>query len=91
MYSEILITTGTYTDEESRLFEEAVTSRHIVRNEFILQKGQVAKSLYFLLSGSIYQYEQVSELDRNIIDLHVENVFWKYLYSDTPGSLSVCH
>ena len=88
MYSEILITTGTYTDEESRLFEEAVTSRHVARNEFILQKGQVAKSLYFLLSGSIYQYEQVSELDRNIIDLHIENEWflnYQSLISQRPS------
>lgn len=81
MYSEILGATGTYTDEESRLFEEALTSRHVARNEFILHKGQVAQSMYYLLSGSVYQYERVSELDRNIIDLHIENEWFLNYHS----------
>jgi CRP-like cAMP-binding protein len=73
MYSQILRTTGTYTDEEVRLFEDAVSTRYVPRNEFVLRKGQMARSMYYLLSGCISQYEQVSELDRNIIDLRVQN------------------
>jgi CRP-like cAMP-binding protein len=99
MYSEILRTTGTYTDDEARLFEEAVTARHIARDEFLLHKGQVAKSLYYLLSGSVYQYEQVSELDRNIIDLRIQNEwFFDYqsLISQRPSEIYIqafsdCH
>jgi CRP-like cAMP-binding protein len=99
MYSEILRATGTYTDEEERLFEEAVRARHINRNEVILHKGQVAKSLYYLLSGSVYQYERVSELDRNIIDLRVQNEwFFNYhsLISQRPSETFIqaftdCH
>jgi CRP-like cAMP-binding protein len=92
MYSEILRTTGTYSDEEVKLFEEAVSERHISRNEVILHKGQVAKSIYYLLSGSVYQYEQASELDRNIIDLRVENEwFFDYqsLIAQRPSELYI--
>ncbi|WP_026632198.1 Crp/Fnr family transcriptional regulator [Dyadobacter alkalitolerans] len=88
MYSEILRATGTYTDEEERLFEEAVMARHINQNEVILQTGQVSKSIYYLLRGSVYQYEQVSELDRNIIDLRVQDEwFFDYqsLISQRPS------
>lgn len=92
MYSEILRATGTYTDGEVRLFEEAVTSRHITRNEFILHKGQVSKSIYYLLSGSVYQYEQVSEFDRNVIDLRVENEWifdYQSLISQRPSEIYI--
>ena len=99
MYSEILRATGTYTDEEERLFEEAVMARQINRNEVILHKGEVAKSLYYLLSGAVYQYEQVSQMDRNIIDLRVQNEwFFDYqsLISQHPSetyiqAFSDCH
>lgn len=92
MYSEILRATGTYTDEEVWLFEEAVIMRHVARNEFLLQKGQVTKSMYYLLSGSIYQYRQGSELDRNIIDLRVQSewVFdYQSLISQRPSEIYV--
>ncbi|MCE7063851.1 Crp/Fnr family transcriptional regulator [Dyadobacter sp. CY326] len=88
MYSEILRATGIYTDEEVRLFEEAASVRQVARNEFILTKGQVAKSLNYLLSGSICHYECVTELDRNIIDLRIQNEwFFNYqsLISQRPS------
>jgi CRP-like cAMP-binding protein len=92
MYAEILYATGNYRDEEVRFFEDAVSTRHVARNEFVLQKGQVTKSMYYLLSGSIYQYEQVSELDRNIIDLRVQNEwFFDYqsLISQKPSEINI--
>ncbi|WP_439581648.1 Crp/Fnr family transcriptional regulator [Dyadobacter bucti] len=88
MYSEILRATGTYTDAEVALFEEAVATRHVNRNEVILHKGQVSQSIYYLLSGSVYQYEQVFELDQKIIDLRVQNEwFFDYqsLISQRPS------
>ena len=99
MYSEILRATGTYTDAEVKLFEEAVTARRLNRNEVILHKGQVSKSIYYLLSGSVYQYEQVFELDRKIIDLRVQNEwFFDYqsLISQRPSetyiqAFTYCH
>jgi CRP-like cAMP-binding protein len=92
MYSEILRETGTYTDEEVMLFEEAVRSQHVARSAFLLHKGHVAKSMYYLLSGSIYQYEQVSGFDRNIIDLHIQNEwFFNYqsLISQRPSEFYI--
>jgi CRP-like cAMP-binding protein len=93
MFSGLLRATGTYTDEEFRLFEEAVRTRHVARNEFILHKGQVAKSMYYLLSGSVYQYEQVSEeLDRNMIDLHIQNEWflnYQSLISQRPSEIYI--
>ena len=99
MYSEILLTTGTYSNEEITLFEEVIKSRHVARNEFLLQKGQVTKSMYYLLSGSIYQYEQVSELDQNIIDLHIRGEWllnYQSLISQRPSETYIqtftdCH
>jgi CRP-like cAMP-binding protein len=92
MYSEILRATGTYTDDEVKLFEEAVTARVVPQNEFILRSGEVAQSMYYLLSGAIYQYELSPEQDRNIIDLRIQNEwFFDYqgLISQRPSEIYI--
>lgn len=71
MFSDILRTTGSYTDEEVRVFENAVTTRHVVKDETLLRAGQVAKTIHYLLSGSAYQYNAPPGSAPNIIDLHM--------------------
>jgi len=71
MYSEILRATGNYHDEEVRLFAERVRLHQVCKNALILEKGQTARSLYYLLEGAIQQYEIVSDSGPNVIDLHM--------------------
>jgi CRP-like cAMP-binding protein len=39
----------------------------------LLGQGEVSKSVFFNLKGSIYQYVSHPEIDYTIIDLHIEN------------------
>lgn len=71
MYAEILTSTGQYNDFEIGLFEKQVRVRRIGKRERVLEKGQIAKSLYYLLDGSVFQFEPVDELGQNVIDLHI--------------------
>lgn len=91
MYSEILRSTGNYTDEDVRLFERAVQLRRVDKHALLLRKGEVAKSIYYLLNGSAYQYRPVKDAEHNIIDLHIENEwFLNYESLITQRPSEVC-
>lgn len=71
MYAEILRATGNYLDDEVRLFEKEVTVREVQKRELLLRKGEVARSVYYLLEGAVRQYDILSEEELNVIDLHI--------------------
>lgn len=71
MYAEILRATGTYTDNEVLLFERAAKVRQVAKQELLLRKGDVARSIYYLLEGAVEQYEMASEFEHHVIDLHI--------------------
>ena len=89
--SDILHTTGHYTEEEIRLFEASVTQRKFAENEILLHQGQVCKSIYFLLQGSAYQYRQLPDANQ-VVDLHVGGEWftnYQSLIPQTPSELTV--
>ncbi|SDF90601.1 cAMP-binding domain of CRP or a regulatory subunit of cAMP-dependent protein kinases [Dyadobacter soli] len=76
MYADILRSTGSYLDEEAALFEKVITVREIGKNEFLLRKGEMTRSIYYLLNGAVQQYDIVADTDHNVaghnvIDLHI--------------------
>ena len=46
--------------------------RKLVQNEILLHEGEICKSVYYIQSGSFIQY-QTEEINKRIIDLHIEN------------------
>lgn len=92
MYSEILNTTGNYSQEELRLFERAAWVRKVLKQEMILPKGQVASSVYYLLEGSVMQYETVPDSVHQIIDLHMAGEWflnYESLITQRPSRVSI--
>lgn len=92
MYAEILSATGHYSDDELRLFTEQVRMRQISKNALILEKGQTARSLYYLLEGSVQQYEPDSGSGHNVIDLHMaDEWFFDYesLIAQRPSKVCI--
>lgn len=71
MYAGILRATGSYQDSEVALFEKVITMREIGKNEFLLQKGDVARSVYYLLEGAVQQYDVAADSEHNVVDLHI--------------------
>ncbi|MDI9311498.1 MAG: Crp/Fnr family transcriptional regulator [Limnohabitans sp.] len=63
---------GTFSLQEIEQIFEYCTFRKVTKNEILLKEGEICKSLYFLLSGAIYQY-RVNDIDENAINLHTEN------------------
>ena len=88
MFSEVLNATGNYSEKDIILFEREVKFRRVHKDEVLLTNGEVAKSIFFILKGAIYQYSLKSAIEYNIIDLHVENEWLlnhKSFVSQTPS------
>lgn len=64
---------GRYSEKELLLLEDALEFRTLQKEEILLHKGDVCASLCFIISGAVYQYQIDSELNKNVIDLHVSN------------------
>jgi len=67
---EILSHVGQFSDNEVLLFEEHIVHRSFHKNEALLHVGEICKSVYFILSGSFYQFHS-DGLTETIIDLHL--------------------
>jgi CRP-like cAMP-binding protein len=67
---ELLNTLGPFTTEEVRLFESMLIPKTLRKQEMVLDKGEVCRSVYFIVSGSFVQY-QAGEITDTIIDLHL--------------------
>lgn len=92
MYSEILRTTGNYRDDEVMLFESEARIRQVGRQALLLEKGQVARSLYYLLEGSVQQYEIASESESRVLDLHLAGEWflnYESLIGQTPSRVFI--
>lgn len=91
MISEILHTTGSYTDWEVSVFEKVVKIIQIQKGETLLNEGDVARSLYYLVEGAVYQFRRGEEA-LQIIDLHSkDNWFFNYssFVTQQPSQLSI--
>lgn len=91
MISEILHMTGNYMDWEVSLFEKAIKIFPIQKGQKILNEGEVASSLYYLVQGAAYQFRS-SEEALHIIDLHTQgNWFFNYssFVSRQPSQVSI--
>lgn len=89
MFSEALISTGYYSDQEILFFEKEARLRTVEKSEVLLNPGEVAKSVYFVLTGAIYQYNFKQNGEINIIDLHAEKdwlLSHRSFVSQTPSN-----
>ncbi|MBY8962841.1 Crp/Fnr family transcriptional regulator [Flavobacterium sp. D11R37] len=75
-YKKILNSIGQFSDLDIQLFKEFISYKSFKKNEILLEQGEICKSIYFVLSGSFYQY-QMKDISEVIIDLHLSNE-WIY-------------
>ena len=67
--SEILKTIGTFSKNDLNLFEQELRHKKIKEDDLLLKKGKLCTSIYFLESGSFYEYK-VNDSNKTIIDLY---------------------
>src|SRR5215213_9166312 len=68
----ILASIGQFSFFDLELFENHTTQKCFNKNDVILKEGEVCQSLYFIQSGSFFQF-QIKDIDEVIIDLHLES------------------
>lgn len=69
MVTDILARLGTFSRADTDLFEQTVTHRTVTKGELLLCEGEVCRSTYYVLSGSLYQFSE-GDGEQSIIDLH---------------------
>ncbi|WP_106793495.1 Crp/Fnr family transcriptional regulator [Aquimarina sp. Aq78] len=89
---ELLKRAGEFSEKESLLLRQELQYRKLEKDDFLLKKGDTCSSVYFVISGSLYQYNIDSDLDKNFIDLYVSNdwvISHKSFTSRTPSKYSI--
>lgn len=64
---------GRFSEKEIVLLKKEFQYRTVKKNSVLLDKGTICSSLCFIVSGSFYQYYIDSDLNKNIIDLYIDN------------------
>ncbi|WP_316847755.1 cyclic nucleotide-binding domain-containing protein [Pedobacter psychrodurus] len=67
---EILNSVGQFSASDVLLFEEHIVQRSFHKNDILLPEGEICKSVYFILSGSFFQFHS-DGITETIIDLHL--------------------
>jgi CRP-like cAMP-binding protein len=87
----ILASIGKFSFFDLELFENHTTQNCFDKNDVILKEDEVCKSLYFIQSGSFFQF-QIKDIDEVIIDLHLEGE-WMFnhqsLTEQTPSKTTI--
>lgn len=91
MSTEILTTVGQFSTADITLFEKYSTKKTLNKNDNLLKQGEICRSVFYILSGSCYQY-QGAEPTESIIDLHLEKE-WMFnqdsLVGQSPSTTTI--
>ena len=63
---------GRFETADIALAETLIPLRQLKKNETLLAEGTVCQSVFFLVSGAVYQYS-MHDIDENVIDLYLAN------------------
>lgn len=61
-----------FSESDYKLVQNELKYRKLSKNEILLDKGEICKSIYYIQSGSFIQYH-IKEIEKQIIDLHIKN------------------
>lgn len=82
---EILASVGTFSSRDLLLFEEKALRKIVQKNDAVLSRGEICQSVYFILSGSFFQFLSDHETEK-IIDLHLPNE-WMFNHPSLIGQI----
>jgi CRP-like cAMP-binding protein len=70
MIAGILRGNGSYSPTDEERFVQEARVRKIAKDEILVRRGEICRSIFFNLSGAFYQYQQNDNQEEVIIDLH---------------------
>ena len=82
---EILSSLGQFSSFDVALFGEHTTRKTLNKNEILLDEREICKSVYYILSGSFFQF-QSNEISETIIDLHLQGE-WMFNQESLIGQI----
>lgn len=85
---QVLNSLGQFSSFDIELFSEHTTRKTLNRNEIILKEGVVCTSVYYVLSGSFFQFKP-NEFSETIIDLHLEGE-WMFNQQSLVAQIPSC-
>jgi CRP-like cAMP-binding protein len=68
---DILKTIGQFSTADVALFEKFTNRKTLIKNDTLLNEGEICQSVYFIVSGCFFQF-QCNEITETIIDLHLQ-------------------
>ncbi len=72
-FLEIINKIGRFNDEELCLLKNELEYYELKKGDNLLKVGEVCSSLWFVVSGSFYEYSVNPEQDKVVIDLYITN------------------
>lgn len=63
---------GQFSATDTALFERFTVRKNFKKNDILLKEGEICQSVFFILSGSFFQF-QYNVITETIIDLHLPN------------------
>lgn len=69
-HHEILKRIGSFSTSDVELFGKYSARRKITKNKILLNEGQTCRCMYYIISGSFYQFH-IEDIDEIITDLHL--------------------
>ena len=72
-FRNYLTTKGTFTDADMERLEAAATPRRLKRHEHLLRKGDVCRSIAFVVKGSLRLYRTDDDAGEHIMRFAIEN------------------
>lgn len=82
----------TLTDEEKNRLPEFFRHKKIARKRYLLEEGEICKADYFVIKGSLRQYEVDNEGRENVVQFALEDWWIGDLYSmftNTPSIYNI--
>ena len=71
--SKLLKNAGEFSEDEIVILKQELQYKELKKGECVLEKGNICSTIYFVISGSFYEYNLDSDLEKNVIDLFTEN------------------
>jgi CRP-like cAMP-binding protein len=71
--------TGRFSHSDFERLAKYLVPRTLRKNEILLDQGQICQAVYFISSGSAYQF-RYEDIEEKIMDLHLQNE-WCLNYS----------
>lgn len=71
LVNNILNKIGQFSEEEILLFESKISSKLFKKDEILLNEGELCSSVFYIIKGAAYQFVY-TDIDENIIGLHIE-------------------